>query len=435
MFMILDRDTSMGVSWQGRAVLLVDLDAFFASVEQLDHPEWRGKPVIVGGRADSRGVVSTASYEARAYGVHSAMPSKTAERLCPDAIWARPRFDRYRELSQEVMSILGDESPLLEQVSIDEAFLDVSPGRYANESPISIASRIQERVSKLGITCSVGVASGKSVAKIASELDKPRGLTVVYPGSEAKFLAPMNVRAMSGIGEKSADRLRTRGILTLGDLADAPLDLLKPIFGINAERVRDKARGIDPSPIVVETGVKSVSNERTFAEDLLTRDEIEAAVDYMGTMVGRRLRHKGLAGHTVTLKLRYADLSRRTAQRSIGYQTDDERVFIPIAKELISQIWHPGDSVRLVGVGISGFEEEGETQLDLFSTVKDETSAGSETEDSAADVPPEQAGHSRDLLNAADRIRDRFGDGALTFGRQLKLKNKSTGTPDKNATE
>ena len=161
----------------GRAILLLDLDAFFASVEQLDHPQWRGKPVIVGGKADSRGVVSTCSYEARTFGVRSAMPSATAQRLCPHAIWAPPRFERYRELSQRVMGIMYDESPLLEQVSIDEAFLDVSPGRYTKESPVEIARRIQERVAELGITCSVGVATGKTVAKIASDLDKPQGST------------------------------------------------------------------------------------------------------------------------------------------------------------------------------------------------------------------------------------------------------------------
>lgn len=399
-------------AWKGRALLLVDLDAFFASVEQLDHPEWRGKPVIVGGRSDRRGVVSTASYEARAFGVHSAMPSATAERLCPDAIWTSSHFDRYHELSAQVMGILKDESPLLEQMSIDEAYLDVSPGRYTGEDPVAIAARIQARVAELGITCSIGVATGKAVAKIASDMDKPRGLTVVYPGGEAAFLAPMDVRAMPGIGKQSAERLRRIGIRTLGALADTPLDKLTPLFGVNAQAVRDRARGIDPREIVTESEVKSVSHERTFATDLVTREEIEDAIDMLGPMVGRRLRKKGLAGHTVTIKLRYADLSRRTAQKGLPTNVDDETVFIPVAKRLIDEIWRPGDSVRLVGLGISGFEAHDE-QLGLFAD--EELPAGN-----------------AELLSAADKIRDKFGDGMLKFGRELKIRHETSGTTGMN---
>lgn len=399
-------------TWKGRALLLVDLDAFFASVEQLDHPEWRGKPVIVGGRSDRRGVVSTASYEARAFGVHSAMPSATAERLCPDAIWTSSHFDRYHELSAQVMGILKDESPLLEQMSIDEAYLDVSPGRYTGEDPVAIAARIQARVAELGITCSIGVATGKAVAKIASDMDKPRGLTVVYPGGEAAFLAPMDVRAMPGIGKQSAERLRRIGIRTLGALADAPLDKLTPLFGVNAQAVRDRARGIDPREIATESEVKSVSHERTFATDLVTREEIEDAIDMLGPMVGRRLRKKGLAGHTVTIKLRYADLSRRTAQKGLPANVDDETVFIPVAKRLIDEIWRPGDSVRLVGLGISGFEAHDE-QLGLFAD--EELPAGN-----------------AELLSAADKIRDKFGDGMLKFGRELKIRHETSGTTGMN---
>ena len=399
-------------AWKGRALLLVDLDAFFASVEQLDHPEWRGKPVIVGGRSDRRGVVSTASYEARAFGVHSAMPSATAERLCPDAIWTSSHFDRYHELSAQVMGILKDESPLLEQMSIDEAYLDVSPGRYTGEDPVAIAARIQARVAELGITCSIGVATGKAVAKIASDMDKPRGLTVVYPGGEAAFLAPMDVRAMPGIGKQSAERLRRIGIRTLGALADTPLDKLTPLFGVNSQAVRDRARGIDPREIVTESEVKSVSHERTFATDLVTREEIEDAIDMLGPMVGRRLRKKGLAGHTVTIKLRYADLSRRTAQKGLPTNVDDETVFIPVAKRLIDEIWRPGDSVRLVGLGISGFEAHDE-QLGLFAD--EELPAGN-----------------AELLSAADKIRDKFGDGMLKFGRELKIRHETSGTTGMN---
>ena len=399
-------------TWTGKAILLVDLDAFFASVEQLDHPAWRGKPVIVGGRADRRGVVSTCSYEARSYGVRSAMASATAERLCPDAIWTTPRFERYHELSQAVMDILYAESPLLEQVSIDEAFLDVTPGRFTGDDPVAIATRIQEHVAELGITCSIGVASCKTVAKIASDLDKPKGLTVVYPGSEAAFLAPMKVRVMPGIGKQSAKRLESMGIRTLGDLANAKVEDLRSIFGVNSRAMHDRALGIDERLIETERIRKSVSHERTFADDLTTRAEIEDAIDYVGSLVGRRLRRKQLAGHTVTLKLRYDDLSIRSAQQALPGNVDDEGIFIPVAKRLVSEIWQEGDAVRLVGVGISGFDAQDE-QLDLFA------SAGTERE-------------GNDVIAAADKVRDRFGDGALKFGRELKLKAKDTGTRGMN---
>lgn len=398
--------------WEGPAILLVDLDAFFASVEQLDHPAWRGKPVIVGGRADRRGVVSTCSYEARSYGVRSAMASTTAERLCPDAIWTTPRFERYHELSQAVMDILYAESPLLEQVSIDEAFLDVTPGRFTGDDPVAIATRIQEHVAELGITCSIGVASCKTVAKIASDLDKPKGLTVVYPGSEAAFLAPMKVRVMPGIGKQSAKRLESMGIRTLGDLANAKVEDLRSIFGVNSRAMHDRALGIDERLIETERIRKSVSHERTFADDLTTRAEIEDAIDYVGSLVGRRLRRKQLAGHTVTLKLRYDDLSIRSAQQALPGNVDDEGIFIPVAKTLVSEIWQEGDAVRLVGVGISSFDAQDE-QLDLFA------SAGTERE-------------GNDVIAAADKVRDRFGDGALKFGRELKLKAKDTGTRGMN---
>jgi len=189
--------------WEGRAILHVDLDAFFAAVEQLDHPEYRGKPVIVGGDPSRRGVVSTCSYEAREYGVRSAMPSARAAQLCPHAIWAASRFGRYHEMSQAVFALLRDETPHVQPVSVDEAFLDVTQGDFSTEHPVAIARRVRARVAELGLTLSVGVATSKTVAKIASDHDKPDGLTVVCPGSEAAFLAPLPVRDMSGIGPKT----------------------------------------------------------------------------------------------------------------------------------------------------------------------------------------------------------------------------------------
>ncbi len=204
-------------AWEGRAILHVDLDAFFAAVEQLDHPEWRGRPVIVGGDPSRRGVVSTCSYEARLFGVRSAMPSARAAALCPQAVWAKPSFGRYHEMSQAVFAIFRDETPLVQPVSVDEAFLDVTQGAYAAEHPVAIARRIRERIAVLGVTGSVGVATSKTVAKIASDHDKPDGLTVVCPGDEAAFLAPLPVRDMSGVGPRTAERLASLGVKTLGD--------------------------------------------------------------------------------------------------------------------------------------------------------------------------------------------------------------------------
>ena len=232
-----DVDRSQGsntpvLAWEGPAIGLLDLDAFFASVEQLDHPEWRGRPVIVGGSAERRGVVSTASYEARRFGVHSAMPSATARRLCPDAIWTQGNYARYREMSDRVMALLCAETPLVEQVSIDEAFFDVTPGRFSREDPVEICRRVQRRVSELGVTCSIGIGVNKTVAKIASEREKPRGLTVVLPGTERHFLAPLPVSAMSGVGPATERRLAQMGVRTLGELSRTEVGALQREFGV-----------------------------------------------------------------------------------------------------------------------------------------------------------------------------------------------------------
>ena len=278
--------------WQGAAIGLLDLDAFFASVEQLDHPNWRGKPVIVGGSPDKRGVVSTASYEARKFGVHSAMPSLTAQKLCPKAIWTSGNYGRYQEMSKAVMDILSSETPLVEQVSIDEAFFDITPGRYSHENPIHICQRIQRRVAKLGVTCSIGIGCNKTVAKIASEREKPRGLTVVVPGTEQRFLAPLPIETMSGIGPSTARKLHSRGIKTLGQLSRADVSQMESLFGIAGPRLVTRAAGREVSHVreaACPREVKSVSNERTFDTDLTDEHEIRAAIKHICGIVGRRL--------------------------------------------------------------------------------------------------------------------------------------------------
>jgi DNA polymerase-4 len=381
----------------------MDLDAFFASVEQLDHPEWRGRPVIVGGSPERRGVVSTASYEAREFGVHSAMPSFTARRLCPHAIWARPNFARYRQISDQVMSFVEDETPLVEQVSIDEAFFDVTPGRYSNESPVSICRRVQARVAELGVTCSIGLGVNKTVAKIASERQKPRGLTVVLPGMERSFLAPLPVRALSGIGKSTERALLAMRVRTLGDLARQDPRVMEGRFGVAGPRMVERAAGLERSHVRAASEheePKSVSNERTFAHDLTTVEELEAAIGHVSELVGTRLRRKSLKGSQVTLKLKF-DLSHtHTAQRQLERATNDERVFGRVARELLRGLWHEGTPVRLVGVAVSGFDAPPE-QLSLF------------------DQAPEDEGNP--LAEVTDRLRERFGTNAISYGRDLRL--------------
>lgn len=471
------------LTWEGPAIGLMDLDAFFASVEMLDHPEWRGKPVIVGGSAQKRGVVSTASYEARKYGVHSAMPSWQAQRLCPQAIWTRGHFDRYREVSAQVMAILESETPLVERMSIDEAFFDVTPDRYNREDPIQVCRRIQTRVAQLGVTCSIGLGTTKTVAKIASERQKPRGLTVVPPGTEAQFLAPLSVRAMSGIGESTGRRLEQMGIRTLGQLARQEPDQMRLLFGVSGPRMVLRAQGREHSrvrPASQAEPVKSVSNERTFQRDLTTKDELLAAIGHVSELTGYRLRTKGLQGSCVTLKLRFSNLHSRTAQRQLDYATDDEHVFGPAAAQLLDTLWKPGSAVRLVGVGISSFGPKPQ-QLSLFDDVPQGTSlhdpsrreapagAGTAHNDAAKkDTKPvtgstqpkdgaqplearrqdgtsehsgaqaSSASHARAkrlpkrdlraLSEATDQVRRKFGSDSIALGRDLRLKDALSDT-------
>ena len=402
------------LAWDGPAVGLLDLDAFFASVEQLDHPEWRGRPVIVGGSADRRGVVSTASYEARRYGVHSAMPSATARRLCPDAIWTRGNFARYREMSARVMAILQDETPLVEQVSIDEAFFDVTPGRFSRESPIAICRRIRGRVAALGITCSIGLGVNKTVAKIASEREKPRGLTAVLPGTERGFLAPLPVGAMSGVGPATEERLRRMGIRTLGELARADEAELERSFGVLGPRMALRAAGLERSAVAEAAApdeVKSVSNERTFSEDLTGREQVVAGIAHIAEMVGRRLRKKGLRGRTVTLKVKYDASHARSAQRGLAERTDDERVVADVATRLLDELWQPGVRVRLLGVGVSGFDDDHAAQRSLF-----------------ADEPAGESRSRPSLGHVTDALRERFGDDAVSYGRDLRFRDRTSDT-------
>jgi DNA polymerase-4 len=408
------------VPWGGRAILHVDLDAFFAAVEQLDHPEWRGKPVIVGGDPGKRGVVSTCSYEARKFGVRSAMPSTRAAQLCPDAIWTHGSFERYGEMSRKVRAIFEDESPSVQPVSIDEAYLDVTPGRYTSEHPVAIARRIRERVAELGITCSVGVSRSKSVAKIASDHDKPDGLTVVCPGEEAEFLAPLPVRAMPGVGPRTAERLTTLGIRTLGDLAALDDITAAEVLGSHGVGLVARARGLDTREVHDNEAAKSVSNERTFATDVRTIDEVDGALAALAAKVGQRVRRKGVAGRTVTIKVRFSDFTTKTVRRTLSAPSDDEAVFGPVARELLASAWSPGIGLRLLGVGLSGFDERA-TQPGLFDP--------QDLEGSSEPAEPTLSAEERArLVRGIDAVREKYGDAAIRRGRELKAPKRGHGT-------
>lgn len=385
-------------TWHDRAVLHVDMDAFFAAVEQLDHPEWRGRPVIVGGSAEGRGVVSTASYEARRYGVGSAMPSARAARLCPEAIWAPPRFQRYHELSDEVMAILHSFTPMVQQVSIDEAYLDVTPCGANPADPAVIAEVVRSRVDAIGLTCSIGVATSKTVAKIASDRDKPHGITVVRPGDEAAFLAPLPVRSLPGIGGATAARLRSAGIRTLGDLAGLDDTSATTLLGSSGASLAARARGVDERPVGEHRDVKSVSHEHTFPADIRERSEVEVTLRDLVCRVASRLRRKERTGRTLTVKVRYADFTTRTASETLPVATDLESEMLPVALSLLSRVWSPGAGLRLLGFGVSGFCASTE-QLGLLG-----------------EASPAGRQRSRALAESIDRVRERFGDRAIGFG-------------------
>jgi DNA polymerase-4 len=382
--------------WIGRAVLHVDMDAFFASVEQLDNPEWRGMPVVVGGSADSRGVIAAASYEARRYGVRSAMPSVRAKQLLPpDAIWTRGHFERYGELSHAVFEVFHRMSPEVQAASIDEAYLDATPGEHGRH-PVEIAAEIMAAVDEMGLSCSVGVATSKTVAKIASDRDKPHGLTIVWPGDEEVFLRKLGVDLMPGIGPMTASRLRALGIRTLGDLGALDDETARQVLGSGGPSAVRRACGIDTRPIRERERVKSVSNERTFAEDLRETAEVRDVVSSLAEHVAGRLRRKCLQGRIVHLKLRFGDFTTKTAQETLPAPTDSTDAITCCAQRLLKAHWNPGVGVRLLGVGVSGFEEV-PTQLEL--PVADEAEA-----------------RNAERRRTVDRLRERFGDGAVRFG-------------------
>ena len=338
-----------------RYIIHADLDAFYAAVEALDNPELRGFPVLVGGRPDGRGVVATASYEARKFGVHSAMPMATAVRQCPEGIVVRPRFDRYREVSAQVMAIFRDVTEVIQPVSLDEAYLDVTAAAE-RRSPIAIAIDIKERIAgEIGLTISVGLGTGKCVAKIASDLQKPDGLVVVPVGQEAQFLAPLPVGKLVGVGPKSAARLNADGVHTIAELANMSDAWFDRQFGRRGASIRDHARGIDHDPVQTTREAKSISSETTFPEDLADPSELRAVVERLSGSVAGSLAQKGRAGRTITTKIRLSDYSTFTRQTTLTSPVNDADTITATAWTLLERELTPGRSFRLLGVGVSGF--------------------------------------------------------------------------------
>ena len=348
-----------------RHILHADLDAFYASVEQLDNPELRGKPVVVGGSPTTRGVVAAASYEVRAFGVRSAMPMHTAMQRCPQAVRVSPRFDRYHEASSQVMEIFRDITDFIEPLSLDEAFLDVTDRVGPDVTPENIAAGLRRRVAdEIRLTISVGVATSKSVAKIASDMDKPDGLTVVPPGTERDFLAPLPVRKLWGIGPKASERLVSEGIETIGDLARMSEDWFAAWFGKNGPTMRGLALGHDDRPVVVSRETKSVSAETTLPQDTGSPDMLNELIARLSQRVASQLVGVDLQGRTVKLKLRLSDYTTFTRQRSLTEPVDSADVISAVASSLLERELHSGRQFRLIGVGVSGFDHHADDSED-----------------------------------------------------------------------
>lgn len=387
-----------------RTILHLDLDAFFCAVEELRDPSLRHKPFAVGGKPNERGVVSSCSYAARQLGVRSAMPMARALKVCPNLLIISPRHHAYGEMSEKVMQRLNNLSGLVEQISIDEAFVDISDIR---ESAEVIARRIQAQIrDELGLPSSVGVASNKLVAKIATEVGKSRAkggappfaVTVVPPGEERAFIAPLPVRMLWGVGPKTEAQLEQLGIRTIGDLAEWDERELSARFGAHRRELSRHARGIDDSPIVTEHETKSISQETTFARDVSDDRLLQKTLRELSEQVGRRLRQSGLAGTTIKLKLRWSDFTTLTRQATLPSPTDLDDEIASTALHLLVKTRTPGKPVRLIGIGVSGLSAP-VRQLGLWD--KDSQKA-------------------RKLQAILDELQQKFGEDAVKKGKSVE---------------
>jgi len=382
-----------------RWILHVDMDAFYASVEQRDRPELRGRPVIVGG-STARGVVAAASYEARRYGIRSAMPTREALRRCPEAICVKGRMEHYQSVSRQIFDIFRRYTPVVEGLSLDEAFLDVTGSLTLFGSAMEIARAVKDDVrAETALCASVGIAPNKLVAKIASDLDKPDGLVLVTPETLRETLDPLPVETLPGVGRQTLARLHGRGVRSIADLRTAAAETLRPVFGRYTRRAQERAAGIDDRPVVVHRPEKSISAEQTFDEDLESVEEQERRLLRLAERTGARLRAKRLVAGTVQVKIRAADFSTYTRQIRLHPPGNATRSLFETSRDLLAA-WrdeYPGRSIRLLGVG--GAELTAAEQLDLFDAASDGAGSG--------------------LDQTVDRIRERFGSTALSRARSM----------------
>ena len=394
-----------------RVILHVDMDAFYASVEQRDHPELRGKPVIVGGTS-GRGVVAAASYEVRVFGVRSAMPVSRALQLCPHAICVQPRMGRYAEVSAQIFDIFHEFTPLVEGLSLDEAYLDVTASLALKGDAVSIAREIKLLIrERTGLNASVGIAPNKLVAKIASDLEKPDGLTVVAADRIIEILAPLSIKRLPGLGRKKGDELIALGVKTIGDLQRASDSKMERWFGRHALHWRERACGVDDRTVEPDHEEKSVSNEQTYATDLTDERQMLAEISVLSDKVSSRLRRKGLRARCVGIKIRRADFVTFSRQKTLATATDETRIIVMTADELLRAFLRekPRTKIRLLGVATSEFGPD--DQPDLFSQASSTTTA---------------------IDSTVDAIREKFGGTAVARASGLlRQGDRSRSTPSR----
>jgi len=406
-----------------KTIFHVDMDAFFVSVEELFDPSLKGKPVVVGGQRDERGVVSAASYAARKFGVHSAMPLRTAAKLCPQAIFVSGHPERYREYSAKAYGVLNTFSPQVEMASIDEAYLDMTGTERLHGPPLRAAHTLHTKMkAETQLNCSIGIGASRLIAKVSSAKAKPNGVLWVMPGQEAKFLAPLDVRDIPGVGKVMEQNLRALGIQQVGDLAKLKDDVLEERFGKWGLALAGKSRGEDAggwfdTEVGEETGPKSISHEHTFNEDTANQEQLESTLMRLSEMVARRLREHGLHARTIQLKLRFKDFTTITRAHSLAAPTQlDTEVFAQI-RILFRKSWKKGAQVRLLGVHVSSFEE-GPGQADLLDGDRQQ--------------------RWKQALAAADKLRDKYGEssvglaGGMRGGFREKTHENPVGMPGKD---
>ena len=382
------------------SILHVDMDAFFVSVELLERPDLRGKPVVVGGRPDQRGVVSAASYEARKFGIHSAMPLRTAGRLCPHAIFLDGHHEKYSEWSDRIASILAKFSPIVEMVSVDEAYLDLSGTERLHGPPLAAADKLLRTITRqTGLPCSGGLATTRLTAKVASDQGKPRGLVWVAPGMEARFLAPLPIRKIPGIGEVTERALRALGIETVEQLASHSQEKLETIFGQWGTALYRKARGGDAYEFLIDAEPKSISHNHTFGEDTSDVAEMETMLSHLSQKACKRLREAGLSARSLTLTIRYAGFETYTRSKTLTEPAQLDTDIFAVFLSLFRQHRDTKRKVRLLGVALSALSH-GAQQLDLLESDRREKL--------------------EKLTKAADHLRDKFGFTSVQFGGSLR---------------